>query len=129
MSPPTDLQVEDKVQDGVAVITVSYGPETFQQSTASSNFSSEILRHYDSARQQDSRVKSAVVDIHADVAGSSLVRGLFELFRAVLRNGGQIVCVGFPKDYLPSLTTLGLLDQPRFSLADNPERAIRQLKS
>jgi len=129
MAPP-ELEVRDEIRDGVPLIKVTYDGDVFQAASSSANFSSEILSHYDKAlgSSPGPEVKSVVVEIHADVAGSSLIRGLFDLYRSVVRNKGQIVCVGFPKDYIPSLTSLGLLDQSHFSLGMDTPSAIAQLK-
>jgi hypothetical protein len=125
---PSELNVGHNIKDGVPVISVSYSADDFQSPTTALRFSSEIVKEYNNALLESPRVKSAVVDIHAKVAGSSLIRGLFELYRKVLNNSGQLVCVGFPPDYIPSLTSLGLLDQKGFSLDADLASAINRVK-
>jgi hypothetical protein len=124
-----ELSVRDDVRNGVPVISVDYTADHFQSPSSASSFSSEILKHYTAALAKNARVKSCVVEIRADVAGSSLIRGLFDLYRMVRHNKGQVVCVGFPADYLPSLTSLGLLDQASFSLGSDTSSAISRLQT
>ena len=74
------------------------------------------------------KTNSCVVKIDSEVAGSPVVRALFELWREVVeKRGGQVICVGYPEDYLYSLTSLGLPALNGFSLASTEEEAVERL--
>src|SRR3954463_10627904 len=124
-----ELSVQDEVRNGVRLIRVDYSADDFQSPTTASSIQSEILKRYNLALGKSASVKSCVIELRADVAGSSLLRGIYELYRTVLRNRGEVVCVGFPQDYLPSLTSLGLLDQANFSLGTDTSSAISRLQA
>ena len=125
-----DLQVEGTVKESVIVLTVSFGPELLLERGARERLSNQLKDQY--AKQLDSggaSTNSCVVNIQSEVAGSPLVRALFELYREVVGNkSGQVVVVGYPPDYIESLNSLGLTSLDGFRLALDEREAISRLK-
>ena len=126
-----ELRVEGKVEQGVILLTVHYSDELLLKTGSSKRLSKELTDKYQEFRKKERvGVKniSCVVDIQSEIAGSPLVRALFELWKEVVsKEGGQVVCVNYPADYLDSLTSLGLPTLPGFSLAETKEEAIQKL--
>ena len=124
-----DLQVESTIEDKVVVLKVRYGPELMLSRRAHETLSAELVKRYEAESAKDDSVKtnSCIIIIEADTAGSPLVRALFELYKTVYAGSGQVICVGFPPDYIDSLTTLGLTGLPGFSLANNKEEGLFRL--
>jgi hypothetical protein len=108
----------------VPIITLNYGPDMEKQGA---EISSKLTEEYETLRKL-TKNPSVVVDIHADTAGSHVIRALYNLYKTVHASGGRLVCIGYPNDYLPSLSTLGLLDQPGFLIGDGREDAIARLR-
>ena len=75
------------------------------------------------------RPSSCVILLDANIADSHLVRALFELYRLVVRADGRLACVGYPIEFLESLTSLGMLELPDFDLHDSSEAAKKWLES
>jgi hypothetical protein len=65
-----------------------------------------------------------IVVIKATVAGSPLVRALFDLYKVVVADSAKLICVSFPEDYMDSLTGLGLPALPGFKLASSLDEAF-----
>jgi hypothetical protein len=109
---------------GVGVITLQYGPE--QMMTPGAEIGSKLVAKYAELRETTHN-PSVVVDIKADTAGSPVIRALYDLYRNVRSNRGQLLCVGYPHDYLPSLYSLGLPDRPGFTMEIGLEDAIKRI--
>ncbi len=125
------LTVKKNVENGVILLKVNFNEELLLKMDAGVTISQELKKRYQEVRDRD-RAKlttiSCVVDINSEIAGSPLVRGLFELWREVVqKDGGQVVCVNYPKDYIDSLTSLGLPALAGFNLAGSTEEAIKIL--
>ena len=73
--------------------------------------------------------KSCIVEIKSKTAGSRLVRALFELWKKVnIHPNSQIICVGYPEDYIDSLISLGLTSIENFDLAPNKDIAFAKIQ-
>lgn len=131
MNAPTDPGVDGTVdQSGVPVITLTYEPGQLLESESGERMGT-AMRNKFRALCTEHTVKqpaSCVVVINARVAGSPTVKGLYELFREVHAGGGAVRCVGYPKEYLWSITSLGLPKLEGFKLVSTLEQAIRELK-
>jgi len=71
--------------------------------------------------------RSCILIIVAKTAGSPIVRAVFELYKVVTDAGGELMVVDYPSAYSESLTGLGILALPGFSLAPNLEDAMSRL--
>jgi hypothetical protein len=123
------LSVEGKVVDGVAVLTIDYGFEQMLRQEAATEISVKLIEEYKKQMQDpQTTMRSCVVVIKAETAGSPLVRALFELYKEVNAGTGQVVVASFPADYIDSLTFLGLTDLDGFETARDETAALAQLR-
>jgi hypothetical protein len=126
-----EIRVDTKVEKGVILLTVRYGQELLLKKDARERLSKELTRRYREILEKEHEkveTTSCVVKIQAEVAGSPLVRALFELWKEVVgKEGGQVICVNYPPDYIDSLTALGLPTLAGFSLASTEAEAIQKL--
>ncbi len=122
------MQIEYEFKRGVPVITVGYGPEQMLKIDVAKDLSTRMIETYDELTgQRGIETGSCVVVITAETAGSPLVRALFELYKLVFAKGGQVICVGFPADYIQALITIGMPALEGFSLGSDEEQAVAAL--
>lgn len=123
--PEDDLHVQGESLRGTIVLRVRYGHEQMLVAQASKVLSDALMAEYETLRRlKDVKSKSCSVVIESEIAGSSVVRALFNVYNAVLSREGRAVCVVYPMDYIDSLATLGLLDMPGFTIASNVDEAV-----
>jgi len=122
------LTVNAELEEGAVVLTVDYGPEQMFQQEGSKALSEEFLKKYNEATQSDGSSRSSIVVVEADTAGSPLLKALFDLYKKVTAERKQLICVGYPRAYIRSLTTLGLLSLSGFKLAESKKAALEILK-
>jgi len=127
-----EVRVEGKVENGVIILTVRYSQELLLTTGVHERLSKALIRRYrEVLEKEQEKVKniSCVVNIKSEVAGSPLVRALFELWKEVVgkEEGGQVICANYPADYIDSLTALGLPTLAGFSLAATEADAIQKL--
>jgi hypothetical protein len=122
----SEVEVSGTVEDGVRVLIVSYGPEQMFQRDASSTLSRKLVSEYHDLGSLHLSSSSCVVVIEAQTAGSALLRALFELYKEVTGIGGQLICAGYPSDYLEGITSSGLSELPGFILASDKREALKK---
>ena len=95
------VEVNGDVDDhGFIVLRVNYPSALMIRTEMTAILNQQFTQEYlDAARDADH--KSCFVNIDADVAASPLVRALFDLYKRVKQEGGELVCAGYPIDYLP----------------------------
>jgi hypothetical protein len=122
-----DKKVEGRIERGVIILTVNFDAAFFFQKGAGNQLSKEFTDCYRKEKGK-AEASSCVVEIQSEIAGTPLIRGLFELWKVVAEGeGGQVICVNYPPDYIDSLTSLGLLALEGFSLARTVQEAIQKL--
>jgi hypothetical protein len=125
------VQIDAKVVQGVVMLSVRYDRSFFLEKDAGKRLGADLVERRRQVRGEKAtevRSPSCVVEIHADVAGSALVRALIDLWRAVVQDEGRVVCVGYPEDYLHSLRSLIGYPYPRrFSVVRTREEALQEL--
>jgi hypothetical protein len=67
--------------------------------------------------------------LNARVANSAVAFASYELYKECSREGGRLYIVGYPKDYIQTIATLGLTTLKNFELIDSVESAIAKIKS
>jgi hypothetical protein len=126
------LDISSETKEGTSVLTVSYRPSQMFTEAASKLLSERLIEEYRSLlKGQPQGTQSpavCVVSINSSTAGSSLVRALFDLYKVVQANSGTLICAGYPEDYMPSLTSLGLTVLPGFKLAATVEEALQKAR-
>jgi len=87
----------------------------------------ELVGEYNDLLEKGAKTRSPVVIIEASTAGSPLVRALFDLYKTVEAGGGQVIVVGYPSQYIASLTALGLTALPGFFTTNSKQDALTRL--
>jgi hypothetical protein len=124
------FEIREDWQEGVPILEVDYSPSQLFRPSISTPLSETLIEKYRSLRQQNrvgARSDACIVYIKASTAGSPLVRAIFELYKVVYADDATLYCVNYPKDYMESLTSLGLTALPRFRPKDTLEEALREL--
>lgn len=90
----------------------------------------ELLKTYnDFAADKKKNAASCIVEIKPEKTDSRIDRALFELYKEVYETrAGKLVILGYPKQNIESLITLGLPYLPGFKLADNEQEAKKMIK-
>lgn len=84
--------------EGIMVLTVTFGPELMLARGTSQRLGSELVDQYNALSENSSKTRSCVIDIQATTGGSPLDRALFDLYRIVEAEGGQVIVSGYPAD-------------------------------
>jgi hypothetical protein len=128
MPAAAELDVKASHERGLVVLSVEYSPEFLISRESSMRLSQDFQAKYDEEAKKipSTTAPDCLVEIKASTAGSSLVKGLFDLYKSVNARGGKVICVGYPKDYFNSLTSLGLPNLSGFKLAYNKDEALKQ---
>jgi hypothetical protein len=117
---------------GVIRVTLQYGQEYLLDRSAQNAMIRELTARYLELRQQAAPVLTStyciVVLVDTSVAESQLNRALFNLWMAVQREKGKVICVGYPEDSISGLATIGLLSISGFRLASSWSDALRWLQ-
>jgi hypothetical protein len=130
MAEDLQVQVIGSVEEGVIVLTLDYDRELLLKTGFAERLGKVLTERYQEIRKKEkTTATSCVVDAQSKVAGSPVVRALFDLWKEVVeKEGGQVVCINYPQDYIPSVTSLGLTGLPGFSLADSKQDAFLRIK-
>ncbi len=124
--------VTSEVNKGVIWLTIKYDEEFLLKKELTEKLQNVIVDSYREKlgkNEKELTTKSCVVEIQSKTAGSRLVRALFELWKEVDSNlNSQLICVGYPDDYIDSLISLGLTSLPNFKLKASKEEALKQLE-
>lgn len=116
--------VEARHENGLLLLRLHYGSDLMAEAGSGPRLGSQLVEAY---REKRGDSLSCIVEIDADVAGSPVVRALFDLWEVVVTTGGKVACVGYPADYIDSLTSLGLPSLEGFLLASSLEDARSRL--
>ena len=127
----TSYQVDETVEQGVILLILTFNPEFLLEKGAGERLGTELAEHYlrlfNGNQQAQVTTPSCIVQFEPEIAGSTIVRALFELWKEVNRNKGQLVIFGYPYDFIPSLTSLGLPSLSGFTLANSKQDAFSKL--
>lgn len=124
----SDYSVVSTTDRGFTVLSVSFSPNNLLMDGFSDRLTRDLVESYVETRAGLDKADCLVV-MEAEVAGSAVVRSLFELYKLTQANRGRLICVGFPETYVSSLAALGVLDLPGFELGANRDEALSELES
>ena len=121
MSKSDKLDITSSVEGGIVILRVAlYAEFAFEGDTH--GLGKKLIGAYESVRKE--ATSCAVVLDATKIGGAFLVCALFELHEVVCKKGGgQLLCVNYPKDYIHSLTSLGVDALEGFATFDNLEDA------
>lgn len=89
-----NFTVERTIEEGIIVLAVTYDPGFFLRQGARQTASQELIKQYCTlleSQEKELIVKSCIVDIRTGDIGSSLLRGLFELYQEVVGKEGSVL--------------------------------------
>lgn len=124
MSEPPKIQAEWRGK--VPVLTASYTPTDLFEPRSAKLLSESLVDRYReliASPGSEPRPKACILVIASDVAGSPVVRAIFELYKVVHASAATLYCVNYPENYMHSLTSLGLPALPGFQLAETLSEA------
>ena len=122
--------VTKDLNNGVIYLIINYSDNYLFTQESRLRIREELVNSYQKmlADNPDLQTKSCIVEIKASTASSRLVRALFELWKKVnIDRNSQLICVGYPEDYIDSLISLGLTSLDNFNLALTKDEAFKQL--
>lgn len=115
--------IKDTIND-VTVLRLNY-PLGFSMSKETNEVGRKLVEAYRSVEHTN---PSCVIVIDAEFASAFVDRALFELYKTVvIKNGGRLLCVSYPKDYFAGLEAQGITSLKGFSTFDSLEEALQTL--
>jgi hypothetical protein len=121
------LDVKTEISNSTLILVVAYPSDVLTNTQSSQALLERLVKAYD-GRNRSEVGPSCIVEIKAEVAGSSVVRALFDLWKSVSANSGELRIVGYPSDYTDSLTSLGVTTLKGFQLSASRDEALRSLQ-
>ncbi|MCZ6773351.1 MAG: hypothetical protein O7G83_15425 [Proteobacteria bacterium] len=126
-----DLTVTPDSENGVVVLKIDYSADFLGVRDAKSKLKEEFIKAYKAEMKASTglKTKSCIVNLEmVTVAGSSVARALFELWKIVnYEYEGTLYVAAYPQDYQPSLTALGVTTLKRFELVLDEAEALKEV--
>jgi len=117
------LEVGGKDSDGIPVLEIDYDDNQMFRPRIAPLLAEKLVSEYRRLSTQGP-APVCVLHIRAKVAGSPLVRAVFELYKVVSADSGTLFCANYPVNFMESLTSLGLTALPGFRLTASTEEAL-----
>ena len=122
------ISVVASVRGSSIEVEASYPEYAVMDAGFDEPFRQTLIEKYEGlARNKD--VNDCILSIKASVAGSQVVKGIFELYKTVRARSGILLCAEYPPDYVRALTDLGLPALPGFWLCGTLDEAREKLKA
>ncbi len=125
----SQIDVLSTIDRGIPVLTISYGAGEMFRTESARELTSQMVEGYEKSLAEEPPNRSCIAVIESETAGSPLDRALFELYKRVVAEGQQLLCVNYPAAYIHSLASLGLPTLKGFGLRSSQETAIKELLS
>jgi hypothetical protein len=119
---PAGFTIEGSAAEGAAEISVSYPDSVIIDTGFDEPFRRQLVQKYEECARNQSD-QDCILTISASVAGSPVVRGIFELYKVVRARSGNLFCANYPREYVRALADLGLPSLPGFELCGSAEEA------
>jgi hypothetical protein len=114
-------------RDGITVFAIRGGDDaSFFDSAAT--IADQVIAKYEEVAPTAAG-PSCIVLVEVSIAPSPVIRLLYRLFKACRKRGGTTYVCNFPEEYMVSLSTLALTEQPGFRLRPNVEMAIDDIRA
>lgn len=118
--------IEAAVREGVVEITASYPEFAISDTGFDEPFRKQLVQSYEElAQTQENR--DCILTLEVKVAGSPVVKAIYELWKAVRARLGVLILADYPPDYVRALTDLGLPSLPGFELVSNTNEAREKM--
>jgi len=125
----SQIDVRSTIDRGIPVLTIRYGAGEMFRPESAKELTTQMVKGYEDRLKEEPENRSCIAVIESETAGSPLDRALFELYKRVVSEKQQLLCVNYPADYIHSLTSLGLPNLKGFGLKSSKEAAIKELLS
>ena len=116
-----------KVQGGTRVIAVDYDEDALVFDLKNNQLSGEVVKVYQNIQGEAPVDPNCIIELRATAVNSAVIYALYELHKQCKRGGGRLYVVGYPKDYIQSLSSLGLADAPTFRLSASTAAALQEI--
>jgi hypothetical protein len=121
-----NFKVEPAVRQGVIEITASYPEFAMTDAGFDEPFRQQLVQSYEKlAKTQEN--PNCILTLKVEVAGSPVVKAIYELWKAVRARLGVLILADYPPDYVRALTDLGLPSLPGFELVSNTNEAREKM--
>jgi hypothetical protein len=117
-----DITIDATVFKGSVEIKASYPEFAIIDAGFDEPFRKQLVEKYEALAETQTN-RDCILSITAKVAGSQVVKGIFELYKVVRARSGILICANYPPDYVRALTDLGLPSLPGFELCGSVEEA------
>ena len=89
-----DIIIEAVIHNGAVEITASYPEFAIIDAGFDEPFRRGLLENYEANAQRDVN-RDCILSIKAKVAGSQVVKGIFELYKVVRAHSGILICANY----------------------------------
>lgn len=127
MSGSDEIQVDASVQNNCVEIAASYPTYLLIEAGFDEPFRKQLVEKYEDYATRH-KCRDCILSINAEVAGSQVVKGIFELYRIVRSRSGNLICANYPPLYVRALTDLGLPSLPGFELCSSLEESRTRIE-
>jgi len=123
---PLNKWVDYATDAGVLVIAIKLADEAdfFEKPEDMTKAILDLYKHESELQNNP----SCIAVIETPVATSLLIRILYRLFRECQKHRGDLYVCSFPREYMISLSTLGLTELPGFHLKPTEEAAVEEIR-
>jgi hypothetical protein len=125
----SQIDVRDSMDRGIPVLTIRYDADDMFRMESAHELGSQMVAGYEKRLAEEPANRSCIAVIESETAGSPLDRALFDLYKRVVAEKQQLLCVNYPADYIQSLASLGFPSLEGFALKSSKELAVKQLLS
>jgi hypothetical protein len=122
-----DIKVEASVREGSVELQASYPEYAIIDAGFDEPFRKQLVEKYESLAQTQTN-RDCILSITARVAGSQVVKGIFELYKVVRARSGILICANYPPEYVRALSDIGLPSLPGFELCSSLEEARTKME-
>jgi hypothetical protein len=121
-----NFTIEPAVREGAVEITASYPEFAIIDAGFDEPFRQRLVESYEKLAQTQAS-RDCILTLNVKVAGSPVVKAIYELWKAVRARLGVLVLANYPPDYVRALTDLGLPSLPGFELCSNTNEAREKM--
>jgi hypothetical protein len=122
-----NFTIEAAIGEGAVEINASYPESAMIDAGFDEPLGQRLIERYEELGQKQSN-RDCILTLKAKVAGSPVIKAIYELWKVVRAHSGTLICANYPPDYVRALTDLGLPSLPGFELCSSTEEARKMLK-
>ncbi|MGA2988055.1 MAG: hypothetical protein ABSG32_30100 [Terriglobia bacterium] len=121
-----NFTIEPTLSEGVIEITATYPEFAISDAGFDEPFRKQLVQSYEKlAQTQENR--DCILTLKVKVAGSPVVKAIYELWKVVRARSGFLILADYPPNYVRALTDLGLPSLPGFDLVSDTNEARQKM--